>query len=192
MAEGVCPYWVGYLLLSPLRKLFESPKKILGPFVKPGMTVLEPGPGMGFFTLPLAHMVGPTGKVIALDKQEKMLQKLHRRAESRSLADRIETRPAKADSLGIPDLQGKADLAVLIHMVHEHSNPENLLFEVFHSLRPGGRMLMKEPPGHVSGEELEQSYMLAEWAGFKREAPLGDGKAGMVFKKPGSKGGAAD
>ena len=52
MADHVCPPWMGRLLLNPLRKLVESPKKIFAPFVKEGMVVLEPGCAMGFFTLP--------------------------------------------------------------------------------------------------------------------------------------------
>ncbi|MBU1207873.1 MAG: hypothetical protein KKH04_13245 [Proteobacteria bacterium] len=54
MAEHVCPVWVGYLLASPLRKLFQNPKKILEPYVQKDMKVLDVGPGMGFFTLPLS------------------------------------------------------------------------------------------------------------------------------------------
>ena len=62
MADHVCPPWVGYFLLNPLRKLVESPSKLFNPFVREGMVVLEPGCAMGFFTLPLARMVGPAGK----------------------------------------------------------------------------------------------------------------------------------
>ena len=69
MAKHVCPFFMGYLLLNPLRKLLENPDRLLGPFVRPGMTVLEPGCAMGFFTLPLARMVGATGRVIAVDIQ---------------------------------------------------------------------------------------------------------------------------
>ena len=68
MANRVCPHWVGYLLINPLRNLFENPNKILGPFVQEGMTVLEPGCGMGYFTLPLARMVGPKGRIVAVKK----------------------------------------------------------------------------------------------------------------------------
>ena len=67
MADHVCPPWVGRLLLNPLRMLVENPNKIFAPFVKEGMVVLEPGCAMGFFTLPLARMVGPEGKVVAVD-----------------------------------------------------------------------------------------------------------------------------
>ena len=51
MAERVCPWWLGYLLASPMRRWLEDPVDILAPYVHEGMTVLEPGPGMGFFTL---------------------------------------------------------------------------------------------------------------------------------------------
>ena len=50
MAERVCPPWVGYLLASPIRLLLHNPRKILSPYVGDGMTVLEPCPGMGFFS----------------------------------------------------------------------------------------------------------------------------------------------
>ncbi|MBC8457841.1 MAG: class I SAM-dependent methyltransferase, partial [Deltaproteobacteria bacterium] len=92
MAEHVCPYWVGYLLLNPLRKLLENPDKILGPFVQEGMTVLEPGCGMGYFTLPLARMVGPKGRIVAVEIQQKMLSALERRARKEGVLDRIDLR----------------------------------------------------------------------------------------------------
>jgi ubiquinone/menaquinone biosynthesis C-methylase UbiE len=71
---------VGYLLLNPVRKLLENPDKILGRFVREGMIVLEPGCGMGYFTLSLARMVGPEGRVVAVGIEPKMLSMLARRA----------------------------------------------------------------------------------------------------------------
>ncbi len=67
MSARVCPWWLGWLLASPVRKLFHDPARIVAPHVQEGMTVLEPGPGMGFFTLELARRVGPAGRVIAVD-----------------------------------------------------------------------------------------------------------------------------
>jgi tRNA A58 N-methylase Trm61 len=81
MAHRVCPWWIGYLLASPLRRWFgQDPAKILSPYVREAMTVLEPGPGMGFFTIPLARLVGPSGRVITVDLQPKMIESLKRRA----------------------------------------------------------------------------------------------------------------
>lgn len=76
MSHGVCPFWMGYLLLCPFRRIGQNPGKILAPYVTNGATVLEVGPGMGFFTLPVAKMAGPNGKVVCVDLQEEMLAML--------------------------------------------------------------------------------------------------------------------
>ena len=65
MSQRVCPWWLGYLLASPLRRLMQDPVKVLAPYVREGMIVLEPGPGMGFFTLELARLVGPSGRIVS-------------------------------------------------------------------------------------------------------------------------------
>ena len=54
------------------------------------MTVLEPGPGMGFFSLEIARRIGASGKLIAVDVQQKMLDSLRRRAQRKNVSDRIE------------------------------------------------------------------------------------------------------
>ena len=101
MAEHVCPLWVGYLLASPVRKLFQDPEKIVGQHVGYGMTVLDIGCAMGFFSLPLAEMVGVQGKVICIDLQERMIEILENRARKAGLSERIETRLCGRDSLVI-------------------------------------------------------------------------------------------
>ena len=72
MPGRICPWWLGYALASPLRRLMHDPRAILSPLVVEGMTVVEPGPGMGFFTLELARLVGPRGRVVAIDVQPRM------------------------------------------------------------------------------------------------------------------------
>src|SRR6516164_4706360 len=113
MSEHVCPWWLGYLLVSPIRRWMQNPDELIDPYVTPGMTVLEPGPGMGFFTLPLARRVG-SGRVIAVDIQPKMLDRLRRRAIKAGLIQRIETRLSKPDSLAIDDLKGKVDFILAV------------------------------------------------------------------------------
>ena len=56
-----------------LRKLIQNPGKILKPFIKEGMTVMDLGCGPGFFTIEMARMVGKNGNVTAVDLQEGML-----------------------------------------------------------------------------------------------------------------------
>ncbi|MEJ2659240.1 MAG: methyltransferase domain-containing protein [Desulfobacteraceae bacterium] len=167
MARHVCPFWLGYLLLNPLRKLLEHPDRLLGPFVRPGMTVLEPGCAMGFFTLPLARMVGPAGRVIAMDIQPGMLGVLERRARKAGLSERIEIRPAMPTGLGVEDLDRCVDFAAALHVVHEMPNPGAFFDEVRRTLKPGGRLLVVEPKGHVSAEAFSQTVTLSEHAGFR-------------------------
>jgi ubiquinone/menaquinone biosynthesis C-methylase UbiE len=174
MADHVCPMWVGYLLLSPLRKWIENPQKLLGPFVRPGMTVLEPGCAMGYFTLPLARMVGPEGRVIAVDIQPGMLAVLSRRARKAGLDGRIETREARTDTLGIGDLEDAVDFAAAIHVVHEMPVQDRFFKEVRRTLKPDGRLLVTEPKGHVSLEKFSQMTTVAEGAGFDRVDEFSD------------------
>lgn len=166
MAHRVCPFWVGYLLINPLRRLFENPYKILDPIIREGMTILEPGCGMGYFTLPIARMVGPDGRVVVVEIQEKMLISLERRAKKAGLSDRIESRLIESDGMGITDLSGMVDLVVAIHMIHEVPNQRVFFSDVWEVLKSEGRLLAIEPKGHVSKDKFEQSISIAEQIGF--------------------------
>ena len=157
----VCPWWLGYALVSPLRRLVENPERTLGPHVQPGMRALEVGCGMGFFTLPLARLVGERGRVISLDVQPRMLAALARRARRAGLEERIETRLCGAESLGLAGDDGTIDLAVLIHVLHEMPDAATALGEVRAALAPAGRVLLIEPPGHVSRADFERQIQAA-------------------------------
>ncbi|HSK09881.1 MAG TPA: methyltransferase domain-containing protein [Vicinamibacterales bacterium] len=166
-SHSVCPWWIGYLLVCPIRRLFESPDKLLGPFVRPGMTVVEPGCAMGYFSLPIARRVGPEGRVICVDLQEKMITGLLRRARRAGLAERILASVCSTDDLGLGPFGESADLAVAIHVVHEVPDQHRLLVQLHDVLRPGGLLLIVEPPGHVSPEAFAQTLLLAKSAGFE-------------------------
>jgi SAM-dependent methyltransferase len=166
MAHRVCPWWLGYLLVSPLRRLLQNPTTLLGPHVAEGMTVLEPGPGMGFFTLDLARLVGPRGRVVAVELQPRMAEALRRRALQAGVADRIEVRLAERESLGATDLVGKVDVVVAFAVVHELPSPARFFAEAAAALKPGGRLLLAEPSGHVSGADFEGELATAADAGL--------------------------
>jgi len=168
MAERVCPVWVGYLLASPLRKLLQNPNKILGPFIEEGMKVLDIGCAMGFFSLPLAQMVGSKGKVISIDVQEKMVKSLEKRAYKAGLKNRIETRICPRNSLGLHDLAEDIDFALAFAIVHEVSNPSSFFSEIFGTIKRNGRLLVAEPKGHVSEKDFEITVSVAEQSGFRR------------------------
>ena len=162
----VCPWWMGFVIASPLRKLGENPETILGPLVEPGTTAVDIGSAMGFFSLPLARMVGDSGRVVCVDLQERMLKSLVKRARRKGLEDIIETRVATQETLGLEDLEGAADLALAIHVVHETAYPRSFLTQCHDVLRPGGKLLLLEPKGHVSEEDFETTRKLALDVGF--------------------------
>ena len=184
MADHICPPWVGRLLLSPLRRLFENPKKILSPFVREGMVVLEPGCAMGYFTLPLARMVGSEGKVIAVDIQPEMIASLDRRARKAGLTDRIDIREAGPEGLGIEDVAQSADFCTLIHVAHEVPDQNRFFSEISCTLKPGGKLLVIEPGWHVTEEEFAQSLSAASAAGLWRiDSPDVQGARKALFER---------
>ena len=166
MAEHVCPVWVGYLLASPLRKLLQNPRKILRPYVKEGMTALDIGCAMGFFSLPMAELVGPKGKIICVDLQEEMIRSLEKRAHRAGVADRIEGRQCSRNSLDLLDLKESVDFALGFAVVHEVPDPAAFFSQIHHALKPSGRMLVAEPRGHVSQSDFDVTVSIAESNGF--------------------------
>ncbi len=167
--HDICPWWFGYILASPLRKLRYQPRAILEPFVHEGMTVYEPGPGMGFFTIELARLVGKNGRVIAVDIQKKMIEGLHRRATRAGYADRIELRLAGAGGMGIDDLSGCVDFILAFAMVHELHDARQFFMDAHLALKSGGRLLYSEPSNHVREAEFRLSLDLAQESGLRLE-----------------------
>jgi ubiquinone/menaquinone biosynthesis C-methylase UbiE len=145
----------------------QNPEQLLAPYLRKGMTVLEPGPGMGFFTLPMAALVGASGRVVALDLQEKMLEKLRRRANKAGVQKQIEARVVGPESMGLEDLRGKADFALAFAVVHEVPSAERFFAELAAALKTGGQCLLAEPGGHVSEEVFAKELEAAAKAGFQ-------------------------
>jgi SAM-dependent methyltransferase len=170
MGKRVCPWWLGYLLASPVRRLSQDPGKILAPYVNEGAIVLEPGPGMGFFTLELARRVGPKGRVIAVDVQPRMIAALTRRLKKARLSERVEVRLGLPESMGLADLAGRVDLVVAFAVVHEFPDASRFFAEVSSALKPGGGVLLAEPLGHVKPPEFEAELESAARVGLSAEA----------------------
>jgi ubiquinone/menaquinone biosynthesis C-methylase UbiE len=165
LARDVCSAEHAGWLTTPVRRLITSPTRILRGLVRPGDTAVDLGCGPGFFTLPLAEMVGDGGSVIAVDLQPEMLAKVGERAEHEGLAARIRLHQCPADSLG---LEGeRVDFALAFWMVHEVPSAERFLHEVHGVLKDGGRLLLVEPRGHVGKEAFAHTVDLAVWDGLR-------------------------
>lgn len=185
MSPLICPYWLGYFLLCPLRAFAHSPEKVFGDRVREGMTVLDIGCAMGFFSLPLARRVGPAGKVLGVDVQERMLAKMVERARKAGLADRVEPRLCTSESLGLEGLEGGIDFALAFAVVHEVPDGCRLFEEVFQALGPGADLVMAEPIFHVRRGAFEAEVEAAEAVGFDVvERPRIPRTHAVVLRKP--------
>jgi SAM-dependent methyltransferase len=160
----VCPWWLCATFDNPLRRLLHNPERILGGLVQPGDTALDLGCGMGVFSIPLARLVGPSGKVICVDLQEQMLAGVRRRAERAGVAQRIRLHQSGPRGIG---LVVKANLALAFWMLHEVPDQAAFLGEVRACLVPGARFLVVEPRGHVGGAAFERSVEVARAAGLR-------------------------
>jgi ubiquinone/menaquinone biosynthesis C-methylase UbiE len=160
----VCPWWHAFAFDNQLRRLFLKPERIFSPHVDPGMTVLDAGCGMGFNAIALARMVGPEGRVIAVDLQPKMLDVLGARARRARVLDRIDARRCEADSL---DVTEKVDFAVAFWVVHEAPDIPRFLAEIGFCLKPTAKFMIAEPKAHVSADDFGDTLAAADRVGMR-------------------------
>lgn len=161
--QRVCPWWFCFTFDNFLRRLFQNPEQILKPYVKQGWTVLDVGPGMGYFTIALAKLVGDTGKVIAADLQQQMLNGTYRRALRAGVQDRIELHRSAPDSIGISEA---IDFCLAFWMVHEVTDRSRFFGEISSRLNRDGLLLFAEPRLHVSKETFDQTLEIAKSTGL--------------------------
>ncbi len=165
--EHVCPWWACYLFDNPVRKLFHDPYKMLSPYVKQGFTVIDIGPGMGYFTIPLLKLVGKEGKVIAVDIQEKMLAVLKRRAIKAGVDSHLITHLSKPDDFGLKE---KADFIVAFWMLHEVTDQLRFLKGVKKLMKRFARVLIVEPRLHVTKTAFDRTIRMAQESGLEIQA----------------------
>ena len=175
----VCSHQHSFALDNFFRKLVQSPRRIIGPYLQSGDTAMDLGCGPGFFTLPMAELVGPSGTVIGVDLQQEMLArvkvKLAKVSERSNLADVLLHQCSEID-LGL-DNSINADFVLAYYMVHETADQQSFFRQVKKVVKPTGRLLIVEPPFHVNRKQFSQTLDHAEQAGF------------TVIERPKRKGG---
>jgi ubiquinone/menaquinone biosynthesis C-methylase UbiE len=160
----ICPWWLAPALDNPIRGLMHNPEKILDGYIESGQTVLDLGCGSGTFTIAKAKMVGETGKVIAVDVQDAMLQIVRKKAAKEGVESHIITHKSESSRIGISD---KVDFALAFYMVHEVPNVEAFLREIVSILKSRGKLLVVEPKIHVSASSFKRTLEAAQLAGLK-------------------------
>jgi ubiquinone/menaquinone biosynthesis C-methylase UbiE len=163
LKDEVCPWWLIRAFDNPLRRLLQKPEAILNGLVSAGDTAVDIGCGIGYFTIPLARLVGASGKVIAVDLQEKMLAGMEKRARKNGVQERIIPHKCTPQALGIKD---QADFILAFYMVHEVPDQAHLFSEIALILKPGGKLLVVEPGMHVKVDAFEKTVKTAGMCGL--------------------------
>ena len=161
--KHICPWWQAYTFDNPLRRYFHDPQVILMPYLREGMTAIDLGCGMGYFSRAMAKIVGDAGKVISVDLQMEMLVITRKRAEKDGVARRMQFLLAKEDDLGVTE---QVDFALAFWMVHEVTDTGNFFQQVCRILKPAGMFLIAEPKMHVTQARFDAMLPFALEAGF--------------------------
>ena len=162
----ICPWKAGSILTSALRKPIHNPRRIVQPYLSAGMTAMDIGCGMGYFTLPMADIAGKKGKVIAVDLQPEMLAGLQRNAKAAGIGN-ITPHQCGYDSLNIGQWNQSVDFALIFMMLHEVPDAQRLIREVYEAMAPGGQLLFSEPVVHVGREKFRNSVSMIRSVGFQ-------------------------
>ena len=152
----------------------ERPDVVLGEMgLKEGMTVAEIGTGTGYFARRIAKVVGPTGKVLAVDIQPEMLSLLEKYAAEEGVKNIVPILGTETD----PKLpKAGVDRILMVDVYHEFQKPEEMLARIRESLAPGGRVIIVEyraeddTASHIKADHrMSVEQVLSEWnpAGFE-------------------------
>lgn len=153
----------------------ENTEKAVGLLgIKPGMAIADVGAGTGYFSRRMAKKTGPTGKVYAVDIQQRMLDDLKQKAEAEKITN-IETVLSKDDDPMLP--AGSIDIILMVDVYHEFSKPQPMLRKMREALKPTGRMILfeyrKEDPNVPIRFEhkmtIEEAKAEIEAEGFRLE-----------------------
>jgi ubiquinone/menaquinone biosynthesis C-methylase UbiE len=163
----ICPWWLIHTFDNPLRRLLHNPDAILKGSVRAGDVCLDLGCGYGYFTIPMARLVGSTGTIIAADVQPEMLDGVRRRAEKSGVLGQIQLHRVDVSGLHFEKI---CDFALAFWMLHEVPDQEAVLVQIRASLKPGGLFLLVEPKGHVTKRAWSHTLGMAERVGFNEVA----------------------
>jgi ubiquinone/menaquinone biosynthesis C-methylase UbiE len=122
-------------VVHPLRSTVD------GFHIDKGQTVLELGPGTGYFTVEVARRVGAEGRLVCVDIQPEMIGALRRRLLRAGVAN---ASPVVGDALGLPLADRSVDCAFVVTVLGEVPDRAKALAELRRVLKPGGILSITE------------------------------------------------
>jgi ubiquinone/menaquinone biosynthesis C-methylase UbiE len=136
---SACPYNQRFWVQAPHPFITRARlKDALGP--TPGETILEIGPGTGYYSLDVAQWIAP-GTLHVFDLQQEMLDHTMRRAAERGIEN---ITPRQGDARQLPYDDATFDAAYLVTVLGEIPDQEKALGELKRVLKPGGRLVVGE------------------------------------------------
>ena len=147
MNVSVCPVEKSGMLDNRFRRLFQNPRKILKPFIKEGMVVLDLGCGPGFFSLEIAKLLNKSGTVICADLQDGMLDVVRQKIKGLDNEYLFQLHKCDNDAINVSQ---RVDFVLAFYMIHEVPDQVRLFEELRSILTPQGQILIIEPKFHVS------------------------------------------
>jgi ubiquinone/menaquinone biosynthesis C-methylase UbiE len=174
--------------------MFLEPEKNISQFhVDPGMKVADFGAGTGYYAFLLSSLVGPSGKIYALDVQKDLLNKLKKDAIEKKL-DNIEVIWADLDEINGTTLEaGYVDRVAITNSLFQMENKDNTITEAYRILKPKGKLLVIDWSDSYNGLgpkpsdvlKPDAARVLCEHCGFvfEKEINAGDHHYGFIFKK---------
>ncbi len=162
--QHTCPWWMAYAWDHRLRKWFHDPLLLLKPYLSEGDRVADIGCGMGYFSIAMADYVGSSGKVFAMDLQQRMLDILNKRAQKHDTGHRIQTMLAGGEK---QYFDGSLDFILTFWMLHEVEDKQAFLRRWYSNLKDGGTYLLVEPKIHTSWKLFDAEVKMCGRIGFE-------------------------
>ncbi|MDQ3259569.1 MAG: class I SAM-dependent methyltransferase [Pseudomonadota bacterium] len=134
--------------------------------LKPGMNVMDVGAGTGYYSRRIAELVGPKGKVYAVDVQPEMVAMLDAVAKRPGLGN---IQPVLGSDKSVTLPEDVADLAIMVDVYHELEFPSEMLTSIISALRPGGRLVFVEYRAEDPQVPIKPLHKMSE-AQIRREA----------------------
>jgi ubiquinone/menaquinone biosynthesis C-methylase UbiE len=165
------PEFMADLIDHPLRRKFQPPyETAVRHSLEPGMTVLEVGPGSGTYTLGAAQRVGEQGRLVTVDIEPKMIERVARRAEAEGI-ENIEARVANVYDLPFED--GTFDVVYMIAVIGEIPEPLRAMREFHRVLSPSGTLVFSELVVDPDYPLASTIVRMAAAAGFRLREKIG-------------------
>lgn len=163
---SACPYGQRFWVEAP-HPFITRPRLREALEPQPGETILEVGPGTGYYSLPVAGWLRPGGTLHVFDVQQEMLDHTLARARAAGI-DNLE--PRQGDARSLPYDDGSFDAAFLVTVLGEIPDQERALAELRRVLAPGGRLVVGELFGdpHMVGERALRERAAAAGLRFER------------------------